>query len=375
MINEKRLIDLFVRLVETDSESGSEGKFRDLIIDEFNKRGLKAVEDNSAALVDGDSGNLLVRIPGTINAETVLFSAHMDTVSPGVGIKAVVGNDGIIRSQGETILGSDDKAAIAALIEAYDVLIENKLKCPPLELLFTVGEELGLRGAKAFDYSVLEASKGYVLDAGGDPGTIIIQSPCQNEIEYKVFGKAAHAGINPEDGINAIKLASRAVAKMPCGRIDAETTCNFGLIEGGKARNIVADYCVVRGEARSLNRDKLDNLTEQLINIFKTTVEAEGGQAEVNVTFLYPEISLDKEDVVVQSAVKAIEKIGLKPVLTSTGGGSDASIINGNNISCANLGIGMQKVHTNDEYIAVTDLVNDTRLVLAIIEEYVGLNS
>ncbi|NLB88353.1 MAG: M20/M25/M40 family metallo-hydrolase, partial [Syntrophomonadaceae bacterium] len=362
------------KLVETGSESGKEGKFKDLLIDLFNQRGIKAVEDNSSSVVGGDSGNLLISIPGTIETTPLLFSAHMDTVSPGMGIKAVIDN-GIIRSQGDTILGADDKAAIAALIEALDVLKENSLQYPPLEFLFTVGEEQGLNGAKAFDYSKLKARSGYVLDGGGDPGTIILRSPCQNEIEFKVYGKAAHAGINPEDGINAIKLAAQAIAQMPCGRIDEETTCNIGLIEGGKARNIVADYCVVKGEARSLKRAKLDNLTDELVNTFKTTVESLGGEAEVDVTFLYPEISLDKDDEVIRTAVKAVEKIGLEPVLTSTGGGSDASIINGNGIACANLGIGMQKVHTNEEFIKIEDLVNDTKLVLAIIEEYLASNS
>ncbi len=370
MVNEKRLIDLFVRLVEIDSESRSEGKFKDYLIKELASRGLKATEDEAAVLVGGDSGNLLVRIPGTIQAKPMLFSAHMDTVSPGMGIKAVVA-DGTIKSQGDTILGADDKAAIAALIEAYDILRENKLEYPPLEFLFTVGEEQGLDGAKAFDFQTLEASIGYVLDGGGAPGTIIIQSPCQNEIEYRVYGKAAHVGINPEAGVNAIKLAAQALANMPNGRIDSETTCNLGLITGGKARNIVADYCVVKGEARSLKRHKLDDLTKELADTFKTIVEAEGGRAEVEVTFLYSEISLNPEDEVVALAVKAVESIGIKPVLTSTGGGSDASVINGHGIPCANLGIGMQKVHTNEEFILIDDLVNDVKLVLGIIEEYV----
>lgn len=371
MVKEKRLVELFVRLVETSSESGAESKFRDLLIAEFSERGLKAIEDKAAEVVGGDSGNLLVRIPGTIDTTPLFFSAHMDTVNPGVGIEAVVGNDGIIRSKGDTILGSDDKAAIAALIEAYDILIENNLDYPPLELLFTVSEEQGLKGAKAFDYTNLKANIGYVLDGGGSPGHIILKSPAQNEIEFNVYGKAAHAGINPEDGINAINLAAKALTKMPYGRIDEETTCNFGLISGGKARNIVADFCTFTGETRSLNRSKLDNLTKQLIDIFTTTVEENGGRAEVEVSFLYPEINLKPEDEVVVIAKQAAENIGLKPVLINTGGGSDASIINGQGISCANLGIGMQNVHTSGEFITIEDLGNDVRLVLAIIAQYI----
>lgn len=374
MVNKERLVDLFVRLVEVDSESGNEAKFKDYLIEEFTTRELQAIEDGVAPIVGGNSGNLLVRIPGTIESKPLLLAAHMDTVSPGVGIKAVVEN-GLIKSSGDTILASDDKAAVAAILEAYDVIKENNLPHPPLELLFTVGEEQGLKGAKAFDYSLLASEMAYVLDAGGAPGTIIIKSPAQNEIDYRVYGEAAHAGINPEDGVNAIKLAALAISKMPSGRIDDETTCNFGMISGGKAQNIVADYCEIKGEARSLSREKLDKITKELVEIFNEEVKKGGGRPEVEVSFLYPEISLDSDDEVVQLAVKASEGIGLEPAITGTGGGSDASIINGKGIPCVNLGIGMQKVHTKEEFILIEDLVDDVRLVLGIIEQYVDLNS
>jgi tripeptide aminopeptidase len=254
-------------------------------------------------------------------------------------------------------------------MEACDVVRENHLAHPPLEILFTVGEEQGLQGSKHFDYSLLEALFGYVLDGGGDPGTIIVQSPCQNEIEYIVHGKAAHAGISPEAGINAIQAAATALAAMPCGRIDDETTCNFGIIEGGQARNIVASTCRIKGEARSLNREKLDKLTEQLTNIFTDKIKEFGATPEVQVTFLYPETSLAPEEKVVQIAVEAARSAGLKPDLVKTGGGSDASIISGNGIRCANLGCGMSCVHTTDEYIKISDLENNARLVLAIIQQ------
>lgn len=368
MVNEKRLIANFLKMVQTDSLSGQEGKMRDLLKEEFAARGFEAQEDDAGAVLHGNSGNLLVKIPGTINRPALLFAAHMDTVKPGLGIKPLVGSDGIIRSSGDTILGSDDKAAIAALLEVCDVLKEETLAYPPLEFLFTVGEEQGLQGAKAFNPEGLQAKMGYVLDAGGDPGVIITQSPCQNEMEYTAWGKAAHAGINPEDGINAIHLVAAALAAMPCGRIDEETTCNFGGIEGGKARNIVADFCRVKGEVRSLDRGKLDRLTAELESIFRREVEKLGGRAEVEVNFLYPEIKINEEDEVVKLAVEAAGSIGLNPRLMSTGGGSDASIINGRGISCANLGVGMKDVHTCNEHIKIEDLVNDARWVLAIIE-------
>jgi tripeptide aminopeptidase len=293
----------------------------------------------------------------------------MDTVEPGEGVKVVIGEDGIIRSDGNTILGSDDKAGIAAIMEACDVVRENNLPHPPLEILFTVGEEQGLQGSKHFDYSLLQAGSGYVLDGGGDPGTIIIQSPCQNEIEYIVHGRAAHAGINPEAGVNAIQVAAKALSGMPCGRIDEETTCNFGIIEGGQARNIVASTCRIKGEARSLKREKLDVLTNQLTDAFNTITRESGAEPEVNIEFLYPETSLDLNESVVRIAIEAAKSIGLKPRTEKTGGGSDASIISGYGIRCANLGTGMSNVHTTDEYIKISDLENNARLVLAIIQQ------
>ncbi len=368
MINQQRIIDNFIAMVEIPSVSGREGKMRDYLRAELASRGIQVQEDQAGDILNGESGNLWVKIPGTIEAETVLFAAHLDTVAPGEGIKAYI-EDGVIRSKGNTILGSDDKAAIAAIIEALDVLQENKIAHGPLELLFTVSEEQGLQGAKSFDFTRLDAAIAYALDAGGEPGTIIIQSPCQNELEYKVHGKAAHAGMNPENGINAIQAAAMALAKMPCGRIDQDTTCNLGIIEGGTARNIVADYCHIKGEARSLTRSGLDDITELLRDNFVNEVQKQGAQAEVDIKFLYPEIKLSQEDRVVKAAARAMESIGLLPRLISTGGGSDASIIHGQGIPCANLGIGMSNVHTCEEYIRVADLIKDAEVVLAIIRE------
>lgn len=369
MINRERLISNFMKMVEVDSVSGHEGAFRDFLKAQFGRFGMEVEEDETGQVLLGESGNLLVTIPGTTDGDALLLAVHMDTVVPGKNIKAVRGEDEIIRSEGPTILGADDKAGIAAILEAVEVIIESQLPHPPLELLFTVSEEQGLLGAKHFDYTQLRSRKGYVLDSGGAPGTIVTQSPCQNEIEYHVQGRAAHAGINPEDGINAIQVMAKALALMPCGRIDEETTCNFGVIEGGMARNIVAGSCRVRGEARSLRRSKLDQLTQQLVDIFRAEVIKHGGKPEVEVTLLYPETSLLPDEDVVSLATRAAARIGLTTKLISTGGGSDASIINGHSIRCANLGIGMSAVHTTEEYIRVEDLVNDARWVLSIIQE------
>lgn len=371
-INRERLVDSFLRMVEVGSVSGQEGQFRDLLQAEFGLLGLCGQEDEAGSKLKGNSGNFLVKLPGNVDKPPLLLTAHMDTVVPGNNIKAIIVRDQageLIKSSGDTILGGDDKAGVAALLEAVKVVLEQDFAHPPLELLFTVSEEQGLLGIKNFDFSAIKASKGYVLDSGGDPGTIIVKSPCQNEIEYKVHGKSAHAGINPEDGHNAIHIMAKALAKMPCGRVDTETTCNFGIIEGGLARNIVPSFCRVKGEARSLQRAKLNLLTDELCETFKAEVIRNGGQPEVDVVLLYPETALNPDDEVVTLAIRAAEKIGIASKLEGTGGGSDASIINGSGIPCANLGIGMQKVHTVDEFITVNDLVADAAWILSIIKE------
>ena len=367
MINENRLVEQFIRLLETDSPSRQEAPVRDLLTEFFQSRGLEVYEDRAGDKIGGNAGNLLVRIPGSAIGPTLLFAAHMDTVQPGIGVKAKIDADGCIRSQGDTILGSDDKAGIAAMLEAYNVLTEQNIPHPPIEYLFTVCEEQGLLGIKQFDLEELKSQSGYVLDGGNAPGTIVIRSPAINVFEYIAKGKAAHAGINPEAGINAIQAMGAALAKMPNGRIDEETTCSIGIINGGAARNIVPDYCMAMGEARSLTSSGLQAITSKLVSVFKQEVEKYGAQAEVRVEKLYSEVHLDSDSEVVERAVRAIKSLNLNPNLIATGGGSDASIIN-KAIPCVNLGVGMEQVHTCEEYIAISSLVQTTGIILAIIK-------
>lgn len=368
MINEERLVNEFIELVETDSESSCEGKLRDVLRAKLTSLGLLVEEDDAGKRLQGESGNLIARLAGTVDKEPVLFCAHMDTVRPGTGVKAVI-RDNTIYSQGNTVLGADDKAGIAAILEGLRVLKEHGVSHPPLEVVFTVREELGLMGSKHLDFTRIKSRLGFVLDSAGEPGNIVIRAPRQNEIEFQVFGKAAHAGINPEQGLNAIHVAARALAGLHVGRIDEETTCNLGVIEGGKARNIVADFCRIQGEARSLSPEKLENITVEMVEHFRHEVERNGATCDVRVELLYPEMNLLPDEPVVCLARQAVENLGKTPRLINTGGGSDASVFNGRGIRCANLGIGMQAVHTVDEHIHIRDLVDTTRMVFEIIKE------
>ncbi len=368
MVSEDRILTEFLELVQVDSESGKEGRLKELLKEKLSSLGLDVIEDEAGKHLGGESGNLIAFLPGRADKSAILFCAHMDTVKPGVGVKPVV-KDKTIYSSGDTILGADDKAGIAAILEALRVVKEQAIENPPVEIVFTVSEEQGLMGSKRLDFSLLKAKHGYVLDSVGDPGTIVIRAPRQNELEFRVYGKAAHAGINPQDGINAIHIAAKALAGMRIGRVDEETTCNIGTIEGGKARNIVADYCCIGGEARSLSPEKLERITGEMVKHFREKVEKYGGRCEVRVDLLYPEMNLDPEEPVVALAQQAARNIGKVPNLIKTGGGSDASIFNGNGIRCVNLGIGMESVHTTEEHIRVENLVDTARLVVEIIRE------
>lgn len=366
MINEKRLLDTFIELTALDSESGTEAAVRDHLIARLKEQAESWEEDGAAADLNGNSGNLLVRLPGTAPGPPLLFSCHMDTVKPGRGIKAVMDAERVIRSNGDTILGGDDKAGIAAILEAAAVLREQQLPHPPLELLFTVSEEQGLLGSRYFDLGKLQARLAYVLDSNGVPGSIVVKSPSQYEMNYYVTGKAAHAGMHPELGLNAIQVMAQALAQMPCGRIDEESTCNFGIIEGGQARNIVAAQCHVQGEARSLKPEKLETLTDELTRIFMAAVTAAGAEGRVERILLYSAVEHDSEAAVVKLAAQAASALGLTVSLERTGGGSDASIIN-QRVPCLNLGIGMSAVHTVDECIRLDDIISVTRWLLEII--------
>lgn len=366
-INEERLMQEFIKLAEIPSPSYREREIADYLNMRLQELGLTVEEDDTAAKIGGTCGNLLARLPGDESYPTLFFSSHMDTVTPAEGIK-VDFQDGIFRSQGNTILGGDDKAGIAAILEILEMLQENLIPHGPLEILFTVGEEQGLQGSKNFDCSKLKATFGYVLDASGKPGNIIIAAPAQNIFHITVHGKAAHSGFEPESGVNAIRIASEVIARLRLGRIDEETTSNIGIIEGGKATNIVPDTVFIQGETRSLNRQKLNDLTSEIIKEFESISKIPGAKCELDVIFEYPEYHLSSDLPVVQFAREAITRSGLEPRLETSGGGSDANIFNQAGLDVANLAVGMQGAHTTDETLEFKDLLATVRLLWEMIK-------
>lgn len=368
MVNQERLVAEFLQLIKIDSPSGQERQIADVLKQKLEQLGCQVYEDKAGGQVGGaTAGNIIATLPGRGDGPMLMFSAHMDTVEPGRGIQPEIKDD-IITSAGDTVLGGDDKGGIAAILEAVRVIQEQNISHSGLEIVFTIWEEGGLKGAKALDYSKIKSKFAYALDSDGHPGTIIITAPAQNSITATIKGKAAHAGQYPEDGINAIQVAAKAIAQMKLGRIDHETTANIGIIEGGKATNIVPDSTYIAGEARSLNPDKLRIQTEHMCNVLHQHVSAAGAELILEVANEYQVIDLQQDHPVVQFAVTAAKNLGFEPVLGSTGGGSDANIFNGQGLACANLGIGMDKVHTIEENIKISDLCKVAELMVEIIK-------
>lgn len=368
MVNKQRLLDEFLELVQVDSASKDERLMADVLKPKLEALGFTVTEDDAGAKIGGTAGNLIAVLEGDKDAPALLFCAHMDRVEPGRGIKPVV-QDGVIRSDGTTILAADDVAGIAAVLEAVRTLQEQQIPHGRLEILFTVAEEGGLHGAKNLDPSMLQAKAGYFLDTGGPVGTIVVQAPAQKNFSAIIHGRAAHAGVAPEKGISAILVAAEALTKMKLGRIDEETTANIGVIRGGVATNIIPDRVELKGEARSRNQEKLELQAQHMAEVVKGTCAAYGVEAEVVIKDSYNSFALGAEDYVVQLAMQAAKSLGLEPKLESTGGGSDANIINGYGIPSVILGLGYANVHTTDEHMPVEQLVAAAEYVLQIIKE------
>ncbi|MGY0694587.1 M20/M25/M40 family metallo-hydrolase [Virgibacillus sp. FSP13] len=368
-VNQDRLINEFMELVQIDSETGHEEKISDVLKQKFTDLGLEVIEDNSKEKTGHGSNNLICNLKGTKDGvDSIYFTSHMDTVVPGNGIKPSI-KDGYIVSDGSTILGSDDKAGLAAIFEAIRTLQENNVEHGDIQFVITAGEESGLVGAKALDSSLLHAKYGYAIDSNGTVGDIIVAAPTQAKIFTVMKGKTAHAGVAPENGVSAITLAAKAIAKMPLGRIDDETTANIGRFEGGQQTNIVCDYVEILAEARSLVPEKMEAQVAKMKEAFETTAEEFGGTAEVDVQVMYPGFKQAAGDQVVEVARNAAKKIDRESKLLKSGGGSDANVIAGYGIPTVNLAVGYEEIHTTNERIPVDELVKVTELVTAIVQE------
>lgn len=370
MINAERLVNAFMEYVSISSPTRHEREFAEYLMGILTELGFEVQMDDAGEKVGSDSGNVLARLKGSLpDAPPLIFICHMDTVSPGIGIKPVLA-DGVIRSDGTTILGADDKSGIAAVIEAIRTLKETGIPHGDIELAFSIYEEGGLYGAKNMDCSYFKGEDIFVLDSSGDLGRIVVQSPAQDHLEFTIHGKPSHAGLAPEEGISAIQVAARAIADMNLLRIDADTTANIGRIEGGGATNIVPAEATVIAEARSLDENKLKAQSEHMVQCFERACEQAGAELESKVERMYPAFSLDVNHPIIARTEAAYAACGIATTLTSTGGGSDTNIYSGKGFNAVVLGTGMRKPHTLEEHIYVTDLVHTARFVYALIGIY-----
>ncbi|MCX6372111.1 MAG: M20/M25/M40 family metallo-hydrolase [Actinobacteria bacterium] len=359
------LRDLFVSLSGIRSPSLEEREIAVAVKDFVRIAGLEAVEDASAALSGCACGNLIVRIAGRGEGTPIALCAHLDTV-PLDRAPTVIVENGVVRTDGETILGADDKAAVAPLL----LVLRDLAQEPPaadVEFVFTVGEEIGLKGAKALDPAALAAAAVFVFDSEGEPGTVIVAAPTLKAVAAEFRGVAAHAGIEPQHGRSAILAAARALAAMPLGRIDDETTANAGLIEGGSAVNVVAERCVVRAEARSRDEQKLAAQVAVMVEAFTVAAAETGVEVEVDVMEDFHGYAHAADALPRRIAAAALAEAGLEARYVGGGGGSDANVFNARGLPALTLGVGFERVHSPHECISLERLEQLYRLGHALV--------
>lgn len=375
MIKQDRLTDYTMDLITIDSPSKQEKEVAMKLKYDMEQIGAQCSFDSADEKVGGNVGNLTVKVKGNTDAPPFFFSSHMDTVSPGIGIKPHI-KEGIMRSDGTTILGSDDKSGIAIIVEVIKSLKENNIPHGDIEVAFTICEEIGLLGAKYYDINNISAKHGIVLDSS-TPDRLVLRCPSAEELNFTVHGIEAHAGLCPQNGISAIKVASDAISTMTFGRIDHETTSNIGIIKGGIATNIVTGKVEVVGEVRSHDEQKLKSQVYHMTECFtnsakKHKIVLNGKQLEAKIE-VRTERSYDRMDVgddsfITKLVLKAVQNLGHKVKLHTTGGGCDANYFNKFGLSCANLGTGMYELHTVNEYLILEEQQRCAKIMLETVK-------
>ena len=369
-VDEQRLLDLFIELAKIDGPSGKEQKVADYLKNALTDLGFTFDFDEAHKEFGGEVGNLIAYKEGTdVTVPPLFFSTHMDTVLPTKNLKPVI-KDGIIYSDGTTILGADDRAALAAYIEAVRAVIESGIPHGPIELVLTVNEQPGLVGARHLDYSKPKSKVGYIFDSSGDVGQTILKGPYSSRIWMKVKGNTAHIALNSEDGNNAFLIAAAGLIEMKLGEIDDETVANVGIIKGGELTSIIPGEVIIGGEVRSFSKEKLDRQLQHMEESMKASAEAHGGSVEVTVEKKYSGFSIPEEHILTKTVLKAAGTINVKPYLTQTLGGADTNVLNENGLTCLTLGLGFQNIHSFRECISEENLYNTGRLTAALIQRW-----
>ncbi len=374
-ISRERLLALFLDLVRIDSHSRRERAVALRLVRELETLGAEVWFDDAGTKVGGDTGNLLARVRGTApDAAPLLLSAHMDTVVPGEGVQPIIEGD-VVRSDGRTVLGGDDKSGLAIICEVVRALQEQGAPHGDIEIAFTICEEVGLLGARHLDLTRLRARSGLVLDSDA-PGFLVTRAPAANHLEFVVHGLEAHAGMAPERGISAIEVAAEGLAAMRLGRIDDETTANVGVIQGGVATNVIPNQVRLRAEARSHDEAKLTAQCEHMRQCLEEaaarhTVIVDGrsvtARVESSISRSYDRMHVADDAPIVRLAIRAADALGYAVTTAAMGGGCDANVLNRRGLEVANLGTGMQEIHTVKEWLRVSDMVRTAEVIAAML--------
>lgn len=367
MVREDRVVQFFLELCRINSPSLQEKPCVDFAKKRLEGWGLEVYEDDAGSKIGGNGNNLVVSVPATAEGKpTVFLSAHFDTVEPTEGL-VIQELNGVFSSASDTILGADDKAGIASAVEAVLAMVESGLPHGGLLLFLSVAEEIGLKGASQIDLDRWKPSFGYVLDTGPPVGSFVTRTATHDKLEVTIIGKPAHAGKDPEKGINAIQVAAAAINGMRLGRIAEETTANIGIIEGGTAVNVVCPRVKVRAEARSTSLDELDAQIGHMIQRFEEAAREWGARVEIEHARHYHAYDVDPDSEVVRCAVAASSKLGFEPCLRTTLGGSDANVFNAKGVPTIVVATGMEKIHTHEEQVSRQSLVDVARLCYEIL--------
>jgi tripeptide aminopeptidase len=374
MVQKERIVEEFCNLVSIDSVSFHEREMADVLKEKLTALGATVEEDKAGDSCGGNAGNVYAFLKGTLPGEPLLFSAHMDTVVPGIGKKAVRKADGRIESDGNTVLGADDLGGIVAILEALTVIKERKIPHRDIEILFPVAEEVYAKGSSIFDYSKIQSKEAYTMDLSGKVGYASLQEPTIISFTITVNGKASHAGFAPEEGVNAIAIASNAISGIEQGRVGEDTTVNLGCIKGGSARNIVSELVTIDGEIRSYSHEKALKQLEIIKNTFKQAIDSyneshcnqEGVKAACNIADRIEIVAykVDESEPVVKRFLSVCEQLGYEGNLTKTFGGSDNNCFIRNGIRGIVLACAMNQVHSTKEYTEEDELVKISNIVL-----------
>ena len=362
------IIEDFLALVKLNVTSLKERAIADELRARLTALGLSVEEDDAGGRIGGQAGNLIARLPGDPGRPVILFSAHMDRVENHGSIRPLLDESrGVVTSDGTSILGADDVAGLAAILDGLRRVRASGRPHGEVEVVFSVAEEIGLKGAGRLDYSRLKAKAAFVLDCGGRLGLIVNQAPTQYSFLITVHGRSAHAGIAPEEGLSAIQVAATALTRLPEGRLSPASTSNFGIIQAGQATNIVCERCEIKGEARSTDPGELSAYLEKVRRVFQETARELGGEAEMETSLEYETFLVEEDHPAIDLARRAMKNLRLSPQVASSGGGMDANHFNRHGLPAVGLAPGFSHAHTTREEQSLAQLVDCGRLVAEII--------